>query len=297
MPDSHRPPSASSAAPSPPAAPAPGSAASPGGQPGRSRLQHAGEVRQRGVEQQHVLPAGALLRAEDVADAPCSPISGLSTSVAATSAAPAQPRARRRAPAHAEQRGAAVRQGVAGRVQRGGAERGEHPGAAVVGGRAAEADDDLGARPASTAAASSSAQAVRGGDRSGRARPRRAGAGRRPGRSPRRRCRRRPAPAASTGRPSGSTVGTGTPAPAQRARPARPRSPGPPSASGRRTSVVAGAAARQPVGDRRGRLDARSACRRTCPDRSARARPRESASVTATWPEPAVAAAVGPSRS
>ena len=60
------------------------------------------------------------------------------------------------------QRGAAVRQGVAGAVQRRGAERGQHPGAAVVGRGAAEPDTTRRA-PASTAAVSEQAQAVRRG--------------------------------------------------------------------------------------------------------------------------------------
>ncbi len=68
MPETTVPPSASSAAPSPPAAPA----ARQGGQLGRAagqRLQHLAETGERRVQQQYVLPAGALLRAEHRAGA------------------------------------------------------------------------------------------------------------------------------------------------------------------------------------------------------------------------------------
>ena len=108
-----RPPRARSAAPRPPAAPPPGQRAEVGRAAGQVALEHAGEALQRGVEQQHVVPVGALLRAVH-ALAPCRPVSGLSTSVAATSADAAQPgRAVERG--RPRQRRPAVRQRVAGR--------------------------------------------------------------------------------------------------------------------------------------------------------------------------------------
>ena len=89
MPDSHRPPSARSAAPSPPAAPAAGQRGQPRRAARQVALEHRGEAsparrraaaRPRGV--------GALLRAEDRATRRSRPVSGVSTSVAATSSTP-----------------------------------------------------------------------------------------------------------------------------------------------------------------------------------------------------------------
>ncbi len=79
----------------------------------------------------------------NTAAAPCRPSSGLSTSAAATSRTPPSSDGAVQ-PGAAGQRGAAAGQRGAVGVHRDRAERGQHPGAAVGGGRAAQPDDDLG---------------------------------------------------------------------------------------------------------------------------------------------------------
>ena len=240
-------------------------------QPGRAArqvaLQHAGEALQRGVQQQHVLPGGALLRAVHVA----ARRAGRSAGCPRRSRRPgATPRSRGTppSPAHGDQRGAAVRQGVPGRVQRGGAERGQHPGAAVVGRRAAQARPRPRVAPGLDRGGEQQRPARTTWCASGRARPRSS------------RCRPQAwalstyavAPTSSTspatGRPSGSTVGTGD-------------AGAPPSAAaststkpGRRRPAAASTSSsrrgRRPPARRRPRRPPRgaTACRRTCPDRS-----------------------------
>ena len=139
MPDSPRPPQASSAAPIPPAAPAPGTP------DGRRAAGHVIRGRRRSAPARrpaaHVLSGGALLRPEDGAGAVQA---GQRAVHVGGRDQPHRPQPGRPAQAAAPGQGrAAVRQGVAGVIQRGGAERGEHPGPGVVGRRAAQPDDDL----------------------------------------------------------------------------------------------------------------------------------------------------------
>ena len=238
MPDSHRPPRARIAAPSPPAAPAARAArraragsragpvpAPPRNGPGRRRA----AARRRG---------SAPFCGPNTVLAPCGPSSGLSTSVAATSRTP-RSRGAPSSAAHGGQRRPAVRQRVARPRP-----AGRRPSAAsrpAPPSLVAEPPSPITTRraPLSTAAATSSAQPVRGGGLRVALGRGRAGAGRTPGRSPRRRSRRRRSSRTSpaTGRPSGSTVGTGT-AGRRGPRRARRRSPGPPSASGRIEQLV-----------------------------------------------------------
>ena len=287
---------ARSAAPRPPAAPAPGSSASPAGQPGRSRSS---------TPAKRASAASSSATSSRVAPF-CGPKTARRAVQARSAGCPRRWRrpARRRAaagappsPAQRGQRRAAVRQRVAGRVER----------------RARR-----GRRAARRRRRWWPSRRARPRPRGRRPRPRRRPA--RPGRTRwcacgsrsavgeqvqaaglRRSPRTRSSPASRTvprrpGGPSGSTVGTGDHARRRSAAASTSTKPGPPSAAAAATSSSPGAAARQPVGDRRGGLDRGQRAGELVRSRSARASAASLRSVTVTGGTAAAPArAVGPS--
>ena len=239
------------AAPRPPAAPAPGSSARPGGQPGSVPLQHLREPRQRGVEQQHVVRRSRPSAARRPRWRRAGRVSGLSTSVAATSCAP---RSRGTPPSAGARRASAAP--PYGRAYPA-ASSGAAPSAA-----SRPAPPSLVPEPPSPITTApraglhrgrdQHAQPVRGGGLRVPLGRRRAGAGRTPGRSPGRRCRRRGAPRRRPGGPAGrpsapAAAARRAPRPAPRRSPARRRpaagSPArPPGAAARQPAAIASAA-------------------------------------------------------